>query len=59
VDHRFNRAGYDAERTVARLASRLRDQMELPVVSSAVVDAVVQSVEPTGAGLWLRLGRTR
>ena len=59
VDHRFNRAGYDAERTVAGLASRLRDQMDLPVVSSAVVDAVVQSVEPTGASLWLRLGRTR
>ena len=59
VDHRFNRAGYDAERTVAGLASRLRDQMDLPVVSTAIVDAVVQSVEPTGASLWLRLGRTR
>jgi hypothetical protein len=59
VDHRFNRAGYDAERTVAGLASRLRDQMELPVVSRAVVDAVVQSVEPTGASLWLRMGQTR
>jgi hypothetical protein len=58
VDHRFNRAGYDAERTVAGLASRLRDQMDLPVVSRAVVDAVVASVEPTGANLWLRLGRT-
>ena len=51
VDHRFNRAGYDAEQTVAGLASRLRDQMDLPVVSGAVVDAVVASVEPTGASL--------
>jgi hypothetical protein len=59
VDHRFNRAGYDAERTIAGLAARLRDQMDLPVVRTAIVDAVVQSVEPTGATLWLRLGRTR
>jgi hypothetical protein len=33
--------------------------MDLPVVRTAIVDAVVQSVEPTGATLWLRLGRTR
>ncbi|MEK6721797.1 MAG: hypothetical protein AABZ33_14175 [Chloroflexota bacterium] len=59
VDHRFNRARYDSERTLDALAARLRDEMDLPIVSSAVVDAVVQSVEPTAASLWLRLGRAR
>jgi hypothetical protein len=59
VDHRFNRARYDAERTIDALAARLRDEMDLPVVRSAVVDAVARSVEPTGASLWLRPGRAR
>ena len=57
VDHRFNRARYDAERTIDALASRLRDEMDLPIVRSAVVDAVARSVEPTAASLWLRPGR--
>ncbi len=59
VDHRFNRARYDAERTIDALAARLRDEMDLPIVRSAVVDAVARSVEPTAASLWLRPGRAR
>ena len=57
VDHRFNRARYNAERTIDALAARLRDEMDLPIVRSAVVDAVARSVEPTAASLWLRPGR--
>jgi len=59
VDHRFNRARYDAEQTIDALAARLRDEMDLPIVRSAVVDAVAHSVEPTAASLWLRPGRAR
>ena len=59
VDHRFNRARYDAERTINALAARLRDEMDLPIVRSAVVDAVDKSVEPSAASLWLRPGRAR
>jgi hypothetical protein len=59
VDHRFNRARYDAERTINALAARLRDEMDLPIVRSAVVDAVALSVEPSAASLWLRPGRAR
>jgi hypothetical protein len=59
VDHRFNRTRYDAERTVNALAARLRDEMDLPIVRSAVVDAVAHSVEPSAASLWLRPGRAR
>jgi hypothetical protein len=57
VDHRFNRARYDAARTIDALAARLRDEMDLRIVRSAVVDAVARSVEPTAASLWLRPGR--
>jgi hypothetical protein len=57
VDHRFNRARYDAEQTIDALATRLRDVMDLPVVRSAVVEAIARSVEPTAASLWLRPGR--
>ena len=59
VDHRFNRARYDAERTIDALAARLRDEMDLPIVRSAVVDAVARSVEPSTTSLWLRPGRAR
>jgi hypothetical protein len=59
VDQRFNRARYDAERTIDALAARLRDEMDLPIVRSAVVHAVASSVEPTAASLWLRPGRAR
>ncbi len=57
VDHRFNRARYDAEHTIDALAARLRDVMDLPIIRSAVVDAVARSVEPTAASVWLRPGR--
>jgi hypothetical protein len=59
VDHRFNRARYDAERTIDTLASRLRGETDLPIVRSTVIDTVVRSVEPTAASLWLRLERAR
>jgi hypothetical protein len=54
VDQRFNRARYDAERTIDALAVVLRDEMDLPIVRSAFVDAVARSVEPTAASLWIR-----
>jgi hypothetical protein len=54
VDRRFNRARYDLERTVSGFASRLRDDMEVSVVASAIVQAATRSVEPTTASVWLR-----
>jgi hypothetical protein len=59
VDHRFNRARYDAERTIDALAMVLRDEMDLPIVRSAFVDAVKRSVQPTAASLWLRAEQTQ
>jgi hypothetical protein len=59
VDQRFNRARYDSEHTINALAAQLRDEIDLPIVRSAVVDAIARSVEPTTASLWLRAGRVR
>ena len=54
VDRRFNRARYDAEATVAAFAQRVRDDVDLEVVSSEFVRAVQASVEPAHVSLWLR-----
>ncbi|MGB6771228.1 MAG: hypothetical protein WBF51_04410 [Candidatus Dormiibacterota bacterium] len=54
VDRRFNRARYNAEATVAAFAQRVRDDVDLDVVSSAFVRAVQSSVEPAHVSLWLR-----
>jgi hypothetical protein len=54
VDRRFNRAHYDAERTVAEFAARLRDEVDLQQLSSEITAAVARTVEPTSLLLWLR-----
>jgi hypothetical protein len=54
VDRRFHRARYDAERTVARFAERLRDQLDLPSLTADLRRATGEAVEPNGIGVWLR-----
>ena len=54
VDRRFNRARYDAEATVSAFARRVRDDVDLEVVSSEFLRAVQTSVEPAHVSLWLR-----
>jgi hypothetical protein len=54
VDHRFNRARYDAEATVIAFAGRLRDNVELDSVRADLLAVVHRTVEPTHATLWLR-----
>jgi len=54
VDRRFNRSRYDAERTVASFAGRLRDEVALEDVSAAIRTVVAQTVAPTAVGLWMR-----
>jgi hypothetical protein len=54
VDRRFNRARYDAEATVSAFAHRVRDDVDLDVVSSEFVQVVQTSVEPSHVSLWLR-----
>ena len=54
VDRRFNRARYDAERTVAAFASRLRDEVDLEQLRAEILGTVAQTVEPSTVSLWLR-----
>jgi hypothetical protein len=54
VDRRFNRARYDAARTLDGFAARLRDQVDLDVLYSELLAVVDQTVQPTRASLWLR-----
>jgi hypothetical protein len=54
VDHRFNRASYDADRTVAVLAARLRDEVDPNEIRASLVAAVSRSVAPSSVDLWLR-----
>lgn len=59
VDRRFHRARYDTERTVAGLAGRLRDEVDMARLRQEVLDVVDRSVEPTDVHRWLRPGPAR
>lgn len=56
VDHRFDRARYDAERTTASFSERLRNEVDLAQVVSDLDSTVRTSIAPTSAGVWLRAG---
>jgi hypothetical protein len=54
VDRRFDRARYDAERTVRAFAERLRGEVELRAVEDELVETVGGVLRPTGVAVWLR-----
>ena len=56
VDHRFNRARYDADQTVEAFATGLRDELDPNQIRASLVAAVGASVSPTRVDLWLRKG---
>jgi hypothetical protein len=53
VDRRFNRARYDAERTVAAFAARLQDTVDADSVRADLAGAVHGALEPTHVSVWL------
>jgi hypothetical protein len=56
VDRRFSRRTYDAERTLAAFATRLREEVDLDALCGDLVAAVTETIEPAHVSVWLRDG---
>jgi hypothetical protein len=56
VDHRFDRARYDGERTANAFSERLRNQVDLPAVAADLQMTVRAAIAPTTVAVWLRDG---
>jgi hypothetical protein len=52
VDRRFNRARYDADKTVAAFAARLQDAVDLDSVRADLLTAVHAALEPAHISIW-------
>ena len=53
VDRRFNRARYDADRTVAAFAGRLNDAVDLDAVQANLAGVVARTLEPAHVSIWV------
>ena len=53
VDRRFNRARYDADKTVAAFASRLQDAVDLDTIQGDLAGVVHQALEPARVSVWI------
>jgi hypothetical protein len=57
VDHRFNRARYDADQTVMAFADRLKDAVDLDSVRHDLATVVEKSLQPAQVSVWIQAGR--
>ncbi len=53
IDRRFNRARYDADKTVAAFAARLNDAVDLDAVQDDLAGVVHQALEPAHVTVWI------
>ena len=56
IDRRFNRARYDADRTVTAFAARLKDEVDLDSIRDDLAGAVHQALEPAHVSVWISRG---
>jgi hypothetical protein len=54
VDWRFNRRRYNAVRTIDAFSARLRQQVDLDILTAELLGVVEQTMQPTQVSLWLR-----
>jgi len=59
VDQHFNRARYDAARTVEEFSLRLREEVDLEAVRDDLLAVIRQTLQPTSTMLWLRSSEGR
>jgi hypothetical protein len=57
VDRRFNRARYNADKTVAAFAARLQDAVELDAVQDDLASVVHRALAPVHVLVWLSRNR--
>jgi hypothetical protein len=57
VDRRFDRAHYDAQRTVAEFSDRLRAELDLAALSGDLDTTIRDAIAPRSIGIWLRQSR--
>ena len=53
VDRRFNRARYDADKTIAAFAARLQDPVDLNAVRDDLASVVDKTLEPAHVSVWM------
>ena len=53
VDRRFNRTRYNADRTVAAFAARLKDSTDVTAVRDDLTGVVQHTLEPAHVSLWI------
>ena len=56
VDRRFNRTRYNADRTVAAFAARLKDAVDVTAVRDDLAGVVQQTLEPAHVSVWETAG---
>jgi hypothetical protein len=56
VDRRFDRVRFDADRTTAAFAERLRNEIGIETVTQDLDATVRTAISPSAVGLWLRTG---
>jgi LytS/YehU family sensor histidine kinase len=54
IDHRFNRARYDAARTIEEFSSRLRDEIDIDTLEAELRDVVNRTMQPSSISLCMR-----
>jgi hypothetical protein len=58
IDRRFYRHKYDATRTLASFAARLRDEVDLDQLTGDLLAAAQETLQPVSSSLWVR-GRAK
>ncbi len=54
IDRRFYRHRYDAQQTLERFTSKLRDEVDLQQLAGDLVSVIHETVQPSHVSVWLR-----